>query len=91
MDFQSDWTVLSLMFTFKQQSFLVGPSLAIVLITVRMVAAVCSASTIGKKSCEKKTIYIEGVNSCTSNTGSNYTECGLHITSRVCSINLNET
>lgn len=39
----------------KQQSFLVGPSLAIVLITVRMAAAVCSASTIGKK-----TIYTGG-------------------------------
>lgn len=60
MDFQSDWTVLSLMFTFKQQSFLVGPSLAIVLITVRMVAAVCSASTIGKKAVKKDNLHRRG-------------------------------
>lgn len=60
MDFQSDWTVLSLMFTFKQQSFLVGPSLAIVLITVRMVAAVCSASTIGKKAVKKRQFTQKG-------------------------------
>lgn len=60
MDFQSDWTVLSLMFTFKQQSFLVGPSLAIVLITVRMVAAVCSVSTIGKKAVKKRQFTQKG-------------------------------
>lgn len=57
MDYQSGWTVLSLMFTFKQQSFLVGPSLAIVLITVRMAAAVCSASTIGKKAVKKDNLH----------------------------------
>lgn len=57
MDYQSGWTVLSLMFTFKQQSFLVGPSLAIVLITVRMAAAVCSASTIGKKLVKKDNLH----------------------------------
>lgn len=78
MDYQSGWTVLSLMFTFKQQSFLVGPSLAIVLITVRMAAAVCSASTIGKKAVKKDNLH--GGGSCTSNSGSNYTKCGLHIT-----------
>lgn len=79
MDYQSGWIVLSLMFTFKQQSFLVEPSLAIVLITVRMAAAVCSASTIGKKAVKKDNLH-GGGGSCTSNSGSNYTKCGLHIT-----------
>lgn len=60
MDYQSGWTVLSLMFTFKQQSFLVEPSLAIVLITVRMAAAVCSASTIGKKAVKKDNLHRGG-------------------------------
>lgn len=44
----------------KQQSFLVGPSLAIVLINVRMAAAVCSASTIGKKAVKKDNLHRGG-------------------------------
>lgn len=86
MDYQSGWTVLSLMFTFKQQSFLVEPSLAIVLITVRMAAAVCSASTIGKK-----TIYTGGELLYIKLRIQLYKMWATYNTSSVCSINLNET
>lgn len=55
-----------------------------------MVVVVCSVSIIGKKSCEKKIIYIEGVNFCILNIGFNYIECGLYIIFRVCLINFNE-
>lgn len=90
MDYQSGWTVLSLMFTFKQQSFLVGPSLAIVLITVRMAAAVCSASTIGKKAVKKDNLHGGGLLYIKLRIQL-YKMWATYNTSSVCSINLNET